>query len=188
MFQTLPLRFCAPRFSWYSLSADTNYWKEANHITHITLITLPRIYCLYISSNIQLTNSMEYGPSWEANSYAASQEITCLQWNPKVHYLVHNSQSLFPILSKMQPVHTFPSCVPKIHININFQCTPKSSKWSLPFRFSNQNSVCISYVFNACYNAVSKIFVLKFLCDTHWSLVWWICFEKLQTSFYFSFM
>jgi hypothetical protein len=28
---------------------------------------------------------------------------------------------------------------------------PRSSKWSLPFRFSNQNIICISHISHACY-------------------------------------
>jgi hypothetical protein len=28
----------------------------------------------------------EQGPSWEADSYSAVQEISCLSWKPKVHY------------------------------------------------------------------------------------------------------
>jgi len=35
------------------------------------------------------SNSMEHNPSWEANSYSASQEIHCPLRNPKVHYCVH---------------------------------------------------------------------------------------------------
>jgi hypothetical protein len=37
-----------------------------------------------------LTYSMEQSPSWEANWFAASQEIPRVLWNPKVHYRTHN--------------------------------------------------------------------------------------------------
>jgi len=33
---------------------------------------------------------MVQSPSWEANWFAASQEIPRISWNPKVHYRTHN--------------------------------------------------------------------------------------------------
>jgi hypothetical protein len=48
---------------------------------------------------------MEHG-SWEANSRSASQEISCLLWNPKVHYRVQKSSPLLPILSQINPALT----------------------------------------------------------------------------------
>ena len=55
-----------------------------------------------------LTYSMEQSPSWEANWFAASQEIPRVLWNPKVHYRSHKGPPPVPILSQLDPVHTTP--------------------------------------------------------------------------------
>jgi hypothetical protein len=74
----------------------------------------------------------------------------------KLHYHVHNNPSMDPIVSHMNPVHTFPPHFPKTHSDI-FPSTSRSSAWSFPFRFSDQNVVWISY----CYILQSMYKSLK---------------------------
>jgi hypothetical protein len=57
---------------------------------------------------------MELSPSSGATNCAATQELPSNLWNPKVHYSVHNSPPLVPILS--HPHH--PILFSKIHFNI----------------------------------------------------------------------
>jgi hypothetical protein len=96
---------------------------------------------------------MEQISSLEGNSHSAGQEITHLLWNPKVHYRVHNSLPLVPFLNQMHLVHTFPLHFPKINSNIILPSTPRSSDWSLPFRFYNQPS-------NVCYMSAHLILLI----------------------------
>jgi hypothetical protein len=85
---------------------------------------------------------MEQSP-WEINSHSASQDISCLLCNQKVHYRVNNSPPMVPILSQMNPVHIFTPYFPKIHSNIILPSTPRCTEWSFPFRFSNLSTVSI---------------------------------------------
>jgi hypothetical protein len=44
-----------------------------------------------------LTYSMEQSPSWEANRFSASQEISHILWKPKVPYRIYKFSSPVPI-------------------------------------------------------------------------------------------
>jgi len=47
---------------------------------------------------------MVQSPSWEANWFAASQEIPRISRNPKVHYRTHKRPPPVPILNQLDPV------------------------------------------------------------------------------------
>jgi hypothetical protein len=87
------------------------------------------------------TNCIELNPPWETNSRSTSQKIPRISWNLRVHYRVHKRPELLPILSQMNPVHTLPICFSKIHSDYTLPSTPRSSEWSLPFRFTDQLNV-----------------------------------------------
>ena len=116
-----------------------NWTPTADHFLFSSLLT-------YL-----LTYSMLRSPSWQADWFAASQEIPRILWNPKVHYRIYNSSLSVPILSHLDPAHTSTSHFLKIHLNIILPSTPGSSKRSLSLRFPHQNPVYVSPLTHARY-------------------------------------
>ena len=88
-----------------------------------------------------LTYCMVQSPCWEANWFAASQEIPRISRNPKVHYRTHNRQPPVSILGQPNPVHIPTSHLLEIHPNIIHPSTPRSPQWSLTLRFPHQDPI-----------------------------------------------
>ena len=86
-----------------------------------------------------LTYSMVHSPSWEANWFAASQEIPHILWNPKVHYRTHKRPPPVPIPDQPNSVHIPTSYLLGIHPNIIHPPTLRSPQWSLSLRFPHQD-------------------------------------------------
>jgi hypothetical protein len=90
---------------------------------------------------------MDQSP-WEANRFAASQEIPHILWNPKIYSPIQNCPPPVSILSQPNPVHTPTSHVLKIHSNIILPSTPGSPQWCLSLRFPHQNLINAMALFN----------------------------------------
>ena len=84
---------------------------------------------------------MVQSPSWEANWFAASEEIPRISRNPKVHYRTHKRPPPVSILGQPNPVHIPTSRLLEIHPNIIHTSTPRSSQWSPSLRFPHQDPI-----------------------------------------------
>ena len=104
-------------------------------------------------------------PSWEANWFAASQEIPRISRNPKVYYRTHKRPPPVSILGQSNPVHIPTSHLLEIHPNIIHPYTPRSSQWSPSLRFPHQNPIhpLSSYIHATC---PSHLILLDFITRT----------------------
>ena len=88
-----------------------------------------------------LTYSMVQSHSWEANRFAASQEIPRISRNPKVHYRTHKRPPPVSIQGQPNPVHIPTSHLLEIYPNIIHPSTPRSPQWSPSLRFPHQDPI-----------------------------------------------
>jgi hypothetical protein len=70
-------------------------------------------------TDMDLTISMEFNPSWEAASCAVTQAIPNILWHLKVHYHVHKAPLVVLTLSQINPVHNIPFYLSNICLNIH---------------------------------------------------------------------
>ena len=81
------------------------------------------------------------GISWEANRSSATQETLRILWNPKVHYRIHKSPPLVPILSHIDSVHASPHHFLDIHFNNISQSILGLPRGLFFLRYLRQNPV-----------------------------------------------
>ena len=114
----------------FSLTSPENYISECTGSRKRSLL-----------SASLLTYSMVQSPSWEANWFAASQEIPRISRNPKVHYRSHKRLPPVSILDQPNPAHIPTSHLLEIHPNIIHPSTPRSPQWSPSLRFPHQDPI-----------------------------------------------
>jgi hypothetical protein len=108
------------------------------------------------SSLLKTNQSMFFAltPSWKATTFAATQELANILWNPQVHYCVHKSPPLVPTLRQINLVHATPSYLSKIHLNIILppflvvSCLPSQfpTKTLYPFLLSPMRATCPAHL------------------------------------------
>jgi hypothetical protein len=69
-------------------------------------------------------------PSWNTNNSSTSQ-IPSILWDPNLHHRVHNSPSLLPILSQMNPTHNLP---PTRNSQLHNSCPSANINWVAELR------------------------------------------------------
>jgi len=125
---------------------------------------------LLSSRQNSVLNNWLHGVEFFLSSHTVNQETVCLLWSTKVHYLVHKSPPPFSALNQMRPVHNPPPFFPKIHSNTVLPSTPRSSKLSSPFRFSDQNIVYFISPMRAIFHAdliVLKSITVIIFCEAY---------------------
>ena len=118
-------------------AAHSRRYPIKNSTSHYTKTVAQLTYLL----TYLLTYSMVQIPSWEANWFAASQEIPRILWNPKVHYRTHKRPPPVHVLDQPNSVHIPTSHLLEIHPNIIHPSTPRSPHWSLSLRFPHQDPI-----------------------------------------------
>jgi hypothetical protein len=118
------------------------YWKHDGICKQITILTELR----------PLTNELHGAePFLRSRQLCSYSRISQQFIKPKGSLPCSKGPSPVPILSQINPVHTTPSCLSKIHSNIILPPTSRSSQWSLSFWLSHQNYICISLLPQSCY-------------------------------------
>ena len=116
---------------------DFEIVQVAPIITGITFVFYI-LHALYFYCKVftyLLIYSIVQSPSWDANWFAASQEIPLISRNAKVHYRTHKRTPPVSILGQLNPVHIPTSHFLEIHPNIIHPSTPRSPQWSPSLRF-----------------------------------------------------
>jgi hypothetical protein len=97
--------------------------------------------------------SMEQSSSSEASTSSVSREVAGSLWNPTVRYGVR----MGTIVGQMASVHTLPTSLLKIHLNIIRTSMSRYPKRSPSCTLRRYNPIRISPLLQACHDHPSNI-------------------------------
>jgi hypothetical protein len=95
-----------------------------------SVLQMKAVHSLYVWITYLLHGAGDYLKSWLSLSLSKNPAFL---WIPKVHYRVHTSPPLDPIMRQLNPVRATDPYLPKVHLNVILPPTPRSSQWSLAF-------------------------------------------------------
>jgi hypothetical protein len=118
---------------------------------------LPQSYRVTKSNSMELSNFRRC----QLFSYSGTSQILC---SPKVHYRVHNSPPLVPILSQIKPLH-----IPPVSLMVSFLLAfppysyVHSSSPQLCYMFCRSHPPWLNHSnYNCRRTQVMKLFIMQF--------------------------
>jgi hypothetical protein len=112
------------------------------------------MYIKYVTtarSALLTTRSLRDNNANRVLSKLLTNKLTPWRQNSEVHHRSHQSPPPVPIPSQVNPLHTPPTNLPKVHFDSILLSTSWSFQWSFTFRLSLQNPVHASSLSHACH-------------------------------------
>ena len=117
------------------------------HPEILTTLFLLLHLCHYIANH---TNMNAHSCTHTNSKKHSSHDLPCILWNMRVHYHLQICLPLVPILRQTNPINIFPAHFFKIHHNIIFPLTPRTSNDILPSCSPSKTLYMFPLLFHAC--------------------------------------
>jgi len=120
--------------SFHLEDGSNKFLRNAGILPHHYTASQPR------RPRLESPNAIEQSHSWETDSHSTSQEIPRLYGTRMFITVFTRARYWSPSWVGLIQSTVSPPYFPKIHSNIFFPSTPRSSRWSLPFSIAVKTS------------------------------------------------